>query len=268
MPSATSTGHTMSQSILGCIRLTSARARALSIAFIWTARGGEKSAPNSLPHFRQALHRDRHGGLQLLREKLNAQLLEQPAELLELRVAVARLELPRLLSLPQGSERRKLRGEARIAMRVRAQLVQPQARRLEIAREMLQALVKSLFDEPPRHQPGGAFLDVAAGLRKRLGGLLQLFLERGTLGENCSGEPRDFLREQRDARARFVAAPLELDARTRPGLLHAGTIESRSEQLLLQLRDLAERGELKRHPLRPGQILLDVASLLLQLQSE
>src|SRR5882672_10664198 len=209
MPSATSTGHTMSQSILGCIRLTSARARELSIAFIWTARGGKKSALNSLPHLRQALHRDRHGGLQLLREKLNAQLLEQPAELLELRVAVARLELPRLLSLPLGGERRKLRGEARIAMRVGAQLVQPQTRRLEIAREMLQALVGSLFDKPPWHQPGGVFLDVAAGLRKRLRSLLQLFLQRGMLGENCSGEPRDFLREQRDARASFVAAPLE-----------------------------------------------------------
>src|SRR6267143_2233291 len=168
MTSATSTGHTMSHSILGCIRLTSARARALSIAFIWAARGGEESALNSLPHLRQPLHRNRHGGLQLLREKVNAQLLEQPAELLELRVAVARLELPRLLSLPLGDERRKLRGEARIAMRVGAQLLQPQARRLQIAREILQALVRSLFDEPPRHQSGGAVLDVAAGLRKRL----------------------------------------------------------------------------------------------------
>src|SRR6267143_104324 len=55
------------------------------------------------------------------------------------------------------------------------------------------------------------------------------------LGENYACEPRDFLRNQRDARARFVAAPLKLGARARPRLLHAGTIESRCKQLLLQL---------------------------------
>src|SRR3979490_1772523 len=104
MPSATSTGHTISQSILGCIRLTSARARALSIAFIWTARGGEKSALNRLPDLRKEHHRDRHGRLQLIHEKLNAQLLQHAAEAKDLCVTVARRELPRLLSLPLGGE--------------------------------------------------------------------------------------------------------------------------------------------------------------------
>src|SRR5713226_7342943 len=149
MTSATITGHTMSQSIFGCSKLTNARARALSMAFMWRGPTAKlKSALNSLPHLRQPLHRNRHGGLQLLGEKLHAQLLEQPAELFELRVAVARLELPRLVSVPLGGERRKLRGEARIARQIRAQLVEPQARCFEIAREVLQALVGSLFDKP------------------------------------------------------------------------------------------------------------------------
>src|SRR6266851_4793069 len=139
MTSATTTGHTMSQSIFGCSKLTNARARALTIAFMWRGPPPKRlqSALNSLPHLRQPLHRNRHGSLQLLGEELHAQLLEQPAELFELRVAVARLELPRLVSVPLGGERRKLRGEARIALRIRAQLVQAQARRLEVAREML-----------------------------------------------------------------------------------------------------------------------------------
>ena len=88
------------------------------------------------------------------------------------------------------------------------------------------------------------------------------------LGENCSCEPRDFLRKQRDARARFVAAPLELGARARPRLLHAGTIESRGKQLLIQLGGVAEGRKLQGHRPQPGQIFLDVAGLLLELQHE
>src|SRR6266481_5597640 len=124
MTSATITGHTMSQSIFGCSKLTNALARALTIAFMWRgppARSGYKSALNSLPHLRQPFDRNRHGGLQLLGEKLHAQLLE------------------------------------------------PQACRLEIAREMLQALVGSPFDEPLGQKAGHAFVNVAAGLGKRLG---------------------------------------------------------------------------------------------------
>src|SRR6267143_3299175 len=268
MPSATSTGHTMSQSILGCIRLTSARASALSIAFIWTARGGKESALNSLPHLRQPFHRNRHGGLQLLGEKLDAQLLEQPVELFELRVAGARLQLPRLVSLPMGRERRKLRGEARIALRIRAQLVQTQARRLEIAREMLQAFVGSLFDEALRQQAGQVFLNVAAGLGKRLGQLFELLLQRRVLRENLPNESRDLLGEQRHPRARIVAAALELRPDPWPGFHHAGAVERGYEQLLLEFSRVTEGRELQRHSVQPRQILLDVARLIFELQHE
>src|SRR6266851_3325508 len=192
MTSATTTGHTMSQSIFGCSKLTNARARALTIAFMWRGPPPKRlqSALNSLPHLRQPLHRNRHGSLQLLGEELHAQLLEQPAELFELRVAVARLELPRLVSVPLGGERRKLRGEARIALRIRAQLVQAQARRLEVAREMLQALVGCLSDEPPGQQAGDAFQNVAAGLGKRLGELVQLLLQRRMRGQGSCMQAR------------------------------------------------------------------------------
>src|SRR5437879_10674543 len=90
-------------------------------------------------------------------------------------------------------ERRKLRGEARIALRIRAQLVQTQARRLEIAREMLQALVGSLFDEPLGQQAGQVLLNVAAGLGKRLGQLLELLLQRRVLRESLFKECGDLL---------------------------------------------------------------------------
>src|SRR6267378_2282214 len=138
----------MSQSIFGCSKLTNARARALSIAFIWAVRCGEKSALNSLPHLRQSLDRNRHGGLQLLGEKLYAQFLEQPAELLELGITAARFCLRRLFSQPMRGQRREFRGEARVAAGIGSQLVEPQASGLQIAWEVLQPLVGRLLDEP------------------------------------------------------------------------------------------------------------------------
>src|SRR5437879_13212090 len=103
-------------------------------------------------------------------------------------------------------ERRKLRWERSIALGIRAQLVQTQARRLEIAREMLQALVGSLFDEPLGQQAGQVFLNVAAGLGKRLGQLLELLLQRRVPRENVPNESRDLLGEQRHPRALLAAA--------------------------------------------------------------
>src|SRR6266849_5887424 len=227
-----------------------------------------KSALDSLPHLRQPLHRNRHGGLQLLGEKLHAQLLEQPAELFELRIAVPRLELPRLVSLPLGGERRKLRGEARVAARIRAQLVESQARRPEIARKMLQALVRSLFDKPLGQQAGQVFLNVAAGLGKRLRHLLKLLLQCGMLGEDGPDETRYLVGEQGNARARLFAAPVEIRPGPRPGFLHAGAVERGCEQLFLQVRGAAEGHELRDYRLQTRQILLDMAGLLLELQHE
>src|SRR5438034_9427141 len=100
-------------------------------------RCGEKSALNSLPHLRQSLDRNRHGGLQLLGEKLYAQFLEQPAELLQPGIGLSGLRLLQLLTLPLREQRSELRCEARVALRIRAQLVQAQAGRLQVAREML-----------------------------------------------------------------------------------------------------------------------------------
>ena len=133
---------------------------------------------------------------------------------------------------------------------------------------MPQPLVGRLLDEPFGEKSGRALTDVAARLGKRLGRLLELFLKRRMLGENCSCEPRDFLGKQRDTRARFVAAPLELGAVARPRLLHAGTIESRGKQLFLQFGGVADGRKLQGHRLQPGQIFFDVAGLFLQLQHE
>ena len=205
-----------------------------------------------MPHLRQPLDRNRHGGLQLLGEKLYAQLLQQPAKLLELRIAAARFHLLGVFSQPLRAQWREFRGETRVAAGIGSQLVEPQACGLQVAREVLQPLVGRLLDEPLGEKSGRALLDVAAGLGKRLRRLLQLFLQPCMLGENYSCEPRDLLRKERNARARFLAAPLKLGARPRPRLLHAGTIESRGKQLLLQIGDLAENGELKHHGLRPG----------------
>src|SRR5438552_18619440 len=249
----------MSQSIFGCSKLTNARARALSIAFIWAARGGEKSTLNSLPHLRESLDRSRHEGLQLLGEKLYAQFLEQPAELIELRIAAARFCLLGLFSQPLRAQGPEFRGEPRVAAGIGSQLVEPQSRSPQIARKVLQPLIRRLLDEPFGEKSDRALTDVAARLGKRLGSLLQFFLKRRVLGENCSCEPGDFLRKQRDARARFVAAPVDLGARARPRLLHAGTLESCGQPLLPQLGGVAEGRKLQGHRLQPGQVFLDIA---------
>src|SRR2546430_16864220 len=102
--------------------------------------------------------------------------------------------------------------------------MEPQTGRRQIAREVLHPLGGRLLDEPLGEKSGRALTDVAARLGKRLGRLLELFLKRRMPGENCSCEPRNFLGKQRDARARFVVAPLELGAVARPRLLPAGTI--------------------------------------------
>ena len=73
--SATSIGQIISQSMRGCKRLAGAVQE----------RAGDAHRRTALPEFRQALHRDRHRRPQLLREQRHAQLLQQPAELLELR---------------------------------------------------------------------------------------------------------------------------------------------------------------------------------------
>src|SRR5437762_4071943 len=84
------------------------------------------SFAQSLPEFRQALDRRRDRGAQLLREERNTQFLDQPAELLELRrdraLPQARSKLPQVRLL----DGRQLHGQARIARRVGAQLVEAQ----------------------------------------------------------------------------------------------------------------------------------------------
>src|SRR5690349_6001534 len=139
---AARTGHTMSHSILGCSRLPnpfSSAAKTLSIRL---------SPAGSLPHLREPLDRDGHRSLQLLREELHAQLLEHPAELLQARIGLSGFCLLQVLALPLRLKRRELRGEPRVAPRVGAHLVEPQDRRLEIAGEVLEPLIRRLLDEP------------------------------------------------------------------------------------------------------------------------
>ena len=134
---------------------------------------------HSLPQLRQPLDRDRHRRLQLLREERHAQLLEQPAELLELRVGRAALALRRGLALPLRLERRELGGDARVARRIGAQLVEPQRRRLEIAREVLQPLPRRARDERPGKQTRELAADVLAPLPGTLSPPASFFCSTG-----------------------------------------------------------------------------------------
>src|SRR6266852_296033 len=240
--SATITGHTMSQSIFGCSKLTNARARALSIAFILTVRSAE--------HQRW-----------IVCHIFDSRFTETGTEVLSSWAKSCTRS-------SSSSQRRKLRGEARDALRIRAQLVEPQARRLEIARKMLQALVRSLFDKPLGQQAGQVFLNIAAGLGKRLRHLLELLLQCGMLSEDGPDETRYLVGEQGNARARLFAAPVEIRPGPRPGFLHAGAVERGCEQLFLQVSGAAEGHELREYRLQTRQILLDMAGLLLELQHE
>src|SRR5882672_779512 len=223
--SATSTGHTMSHSILGCSRLASPFRSAvvtLSIGF---------SPRRSLPHLGEPLDRHGHGCLQLLRKELHAQLLEQPTELLEPLVGLAGSDLLLLLALPLREERRELRGEPRVALGVRAQLVQPQGHGLQVAGKVLEPLVRRALDEALRKQAGGALLHLPARPRERLRELLDSLVKRRVLGEHDADQPGDLLSEKAHARARFVAAPRELRAGLRQRVLHARPVKRGGEQL-------------------------------------
>src|SRR5688572_859325 len=64
-----------------------------------------------VPELLQPLGRDRHGRAQLLREERDAQLLDEPAELLELRIGASRIAVglrPRLVLLPQPLHRARV----------------------------------------------------------------------------------------------------------------------------------------------------------------
>ena len=151
-----------------------------------------RSSPDSLPEFRQALDRDRHRRLELLGEKRDAQLLQQPAELLErLRrraLASARSRLPPV----RHFERRQVRGQARVARRIDAQLVETQRSRLQIARSDA-AGAPTACAPASRARAGGRF--AASRLRFR--------------GERSSSRPASSpaLRARRGCRRRCAPSP-------------------------------------------------------------
>ena len=86
------------------------------------------------PCLLEPLDADRLRRAQLLREQADAQLLEQPAELVEPRIGdtASLRELARITLF----ERPQFGHALRIARRVRAQLVEPQRDRLQVARQV------------------------------------------------------------------------------------------------------------------------------------
>src|SRR4051812_26120766 len=82
----------------------------------------------------EPLDADRLRRAQLLRKEADAQLLEQPPKLVEPRIddAAPLRELPRITLF----ERAQFGHALRVARRIRAQLVQTQCDRLQVARQM------------------------------------------------------------------------------------------------------------------------------------
>src|SRR6185503_17437079 len=101
-------------------------------------------------------------------------------------------------------EGRDLGGEPLVALRIGAQLLEPQPRRLQVARQVLQALPRG-GSEPAG---GEQALELGANLRrwarKRLFRAVQLLGERGVLREDLRRGARDLLRDQGETVAPFV----------------------------------------------------------------
>src|SRR5205823_1315533 len=155
---------------------------------------GRRSSPHSLPELGEALDRDRHRRLQLLREERHAQLLEQPAELLELRAHGAALRARAELAAIGLLERRKLAREARIALRIGAQLLKAQRGGLEVAREVLQPLPRRAREPAGGEEPRELRADVGRGLRKAFLEGRKALLQRRAFGLDHGRRARDLLR--------------------------------------------------------------------------
>src|SRR6185503_4818777 len=138
-----------------------------------------------VPEFLQALERDRERRAQLLREEGHAKLLEEPAELLELRVGAAgfAVGLRALLVVvpePGHGERVLL-----VALGVGAVFLQPQRVALQVARNVLQAFPWRARNESGIHEPFARRLHVLhdaaqrAALRHDLRVMLARLDDRG-----------------------------------------------------------------------------------------
>src|SRR5690348_16564272 len=113
---------------------------------------GRRSFAHTLPELGEPLGRDGDRSLELLGVERNAQLLEQPAELLQLRGDRAMPRARSNLARPGGLERGNVRGEPCVARGIGAQLVEPQGSRLEVAGEMLEPRPRRARKPPGRQK--------------------------------------------------------------------------------------------------------------------
>src|SRR5688572_581540 len=207
---ATRIGQIISQSMRGCSRLTKATATAAKMRLM---KASQSSFADTLPQLGQALGRDRHRGAQFLREQRNPQLLEQPAELIQLSRSNggrAALRLARLSAAPGLLQRRDFGRTLRVARRIRAQLVQAQRSGLQVAREMLQALPGGAREETGPQQLCALLLHVLGRLRPGLLHGRQALLHLRLLGQDRRREALHLLRDEVEAVAALLHAAREL----------------------------------------------------------
>src|SRR5205823_6676519 len=169
-----------------------------------------RSSAHTLPESGEPLDRHRHWRAQLLGEERHPQLLEQPAELVELRAHSAVAAAGAELAAKRLLERGELGGESLVALRVGAQLLQAQARRLQVARQVLQPLPRRAREPAGREQARELRADVAHRVRKASLQRREALLQPSALGLNARRRARDLLRDEREAATALVHTAREI----------------------------------------------------------
>src|SRR5258706_15191960 len=219
-----------------------------------------------IPEFLQALGGDGLRRAQLLREERDAQLLDHPAEVLELLVAAARVAVgfqPRLVVVP---ERLHGRGMLLVALRAGTIFLQAQRVAAQVARNVLEALPRRAREEAGIDETLALalhFLHDAPErgvLRGRLQELLARLADRGRV-------PRRRFGHGGQARLGALLLLLERLLRARRRVLaDEGAVEDRGEEIRLQLVGRNRRVELERERVESREAALEGAQLLLEIQ--
>ena len=133
---------------------------------------------------------------------------------------------------------------------------------------MGQALPGHAEDEALGKQAAELLADVGRRRRECLRHRRQLLLQPGLFGEQGSHQAGDFLGDQADLALGRGGAGFELGPIHRPGLIHAGALQGRRHQLILQLLFGAQGHEQEGDIAQAGQAFFDELDLILQGQGE
>src|SRR6185436_21194632 len=161
------------------------------------------------PQLCQALDRNRHRRLQLLRKERDAQLLQQPPELLDLLRQRAELGARSKLTPEALLERGHFRSALAIARGVSTHFVQTQSGRAQVSGQMLQTLPGRARKPAGGKQRLALPTNIGRGFWKRFLHGIEPLEDLVVLGQNGRSEALQFLRDEVEAASPLLDAARE-----------------------------------------------------------